>query len=100
DQGRWQGRPVIDGRWIQESTQRVAHGVRVWAGHPFDYGYLWWATNDGSGDIVAAAGARGQWILVAPRQQLVVVSTGDNDDGRWTSAAGFLFSHVLPAVMT
>jgi len=99
DQGRWQGRPVIDGRWIQESTQRVAQGLRVWAGHTFDYGYLWWLTTDGVSDIVTASGAGGQWIFVSPRHQLVVVSTGDNDDNRSTAAVGFLFSHVLPAVM-
>lgn len=59
----------------------------------------WWLTNDdGGGDIVAAAGARGQWIFVSPRRQLVVVSTADNDDSRWTAAVSFLYSHVLPAV--
>jgi hypothetical protein len=63
---------VIDGRWIQESTQRVARGLRVWGG---------------------------QWIFVSPRHHLVVVSTGNNDDNQSTAAAGFLFSHVLPAVM-
>ena len=97
DQGRWQDRQVIDARWIQESTQRVERGVSAWAGHSFDYGYLWWLTNDG-GDIVTASGARGQWIFVSPRHQLVMVSTGENDDSRATAAAGFLFSHVLPAV--
>ena len=99
DQGRWQGRAIVDSRWIQESTQRVDRGLRVWAGHTFDYAYLWWLTSDGLGDIVTASGARGQWIFVSPRQQLVVVSTGDNDDSRSTAAVGFLFSHVLPAVM-
>jgi len=85
DQGRWQDRQVIDGRWIQESTQRVERGVSVWAGHSFDYGYLWWLTNDG-GDIVTASGARGQWIFVSPGHQLVMVSTGENDDSRAAAA--------------
>ena len=62
------------------------------------YGRLWWMTTDGAGDIVTASGALGQWIFVSPRQQLVVVSTGDNDDGRATAAVEFLFSHVLPSV--
>jgi CubicO group peptidase (beta-lactamase class C family) len=100
DQGRWQGRQVVDGRWLQESTQRVERGVRVWAGHSFDYGYLWWLLNDDAGgEIVAAAGARGQWIFVSPRQQLVVVSTAENDDSRWIAAVSFLFSHALPAAL-
>lgn len=98
DQGRWQGRSVIDSRWIQDSTQRTARGLRVWGGHPFDYGSLWWLTSDDRGDIVTASGALGQWIFVSAAHQLVVVSTGDNDDSRDTAAAEFLFSHVLPSV--
>lgn len=97
DQGRWQGRPVVDGRWIQQSTQRTAQGLRVWGGHGFDYGYLWWLTSDG-GDIVTASGALGQWIFASARHQLVVVSTGDNEDSRDTAAVDFLFSDILPSV--
>jgi CubicO group peptidase (beta-lactamase class C family) len=98
DQGRWQGRPVVDGGWIAESTQRTARNLRVWGGHPFDYGYLWWLTSDGGSDIVTASGALGQWIFVSARHQLVVVSTADNTDGRDWAAVDFLFSHILPAV--
>jgi hypothetical protein len=32
-------------------------------------------------------------------RQLVVVSTGDINDGRATTAVAFLLSHVLPAVL-
>jgi CubicO group peptidase (beta-lactamase class C family) len=97
DQGRWQGRQVVDPAWIQESTVRVDRGLRVWGGRSFDYARLWWMTSDGAGDIVTASGALGQWIFVAPRQQLVVVSTAD-DDNRFSAAVEFLFSHVLPSV--
>jgi CubicO group peptidase (beta-lactamase class C family) len=99
DQGRWQGRQLVDAGWIAESTQPVVRGVRAWAGHAFDYGYLWWLTTDGGDEIVTASGAGGQWIFAIPRRQLVVVSTGDNNDGRAIAAVAFLFSHVLPAVM-
>ena len=99
DQGRWQGRSIVDASWIRESTGRVAQGLRVWAGHSFDYGYLWWLTTDGGDEIVTASGAGGQWIFAVPRRQLVVVSTGDNNDSRSTAAVAFLFSHVLPAAL-
>ena len=99
DQGRWQGRQLVDAGWIAESTQPVVRGVRAWAGHAFDYGYLWWLTTDGGDEIVTASGAGGQWIFAVPRRQLVVVSTGDNNDSRSTAAVAFLFSHVLPAVL-
>jgi len=98
DQGTWQGRTVVGADWIQESTQRATRNVRVWAGHSFDYGYLWWITSDAGADIVTASGALGQWIFVSARHQLVVASTADNDDSRANAAVEFLFSHVLPAV--
>ena len=48
DQGRWQGRRVVDSRWLQESAARRRGTIRVWAGHGFDYGVLWWLLNDRS----------------------------------------------------
>jgi CubicO group peptidase (beta-lactamase class C family) len=99
DQGRWQGRTVIQPELIGLITTRVTHGVRNWAGHSFDYGYGWWLTSDGGRDIIAAAGAMGQWILVVPSARLVVVATSD-DDSRWTAPVEFLSSHLLPGVTT
>ena len=97
DRGRWQGRQIVDSRWIEDSTQRVDRGLRMWSGRAFDYGSLWWMTTDGAGDIITASGAMGQWIFVSPRLQLVVVSTAD-DEARATSAVEFLFTHVIPSV--
>ena len=97
DEGRWQGRTIVDAGWIQESTLRTARGLRVWGGQPFDYASLWWLTSDGA-DIVTASGAQGQWIFASARHQLVMVSTGDNADDRANAAVSFLFSHVLPAL--
>ena len=97
DEGRWQGQPLVDSRWIRESTQRVVPSVRIWGGHPFDYGYSWWITSDRGADIVTASGAQGQWIFVSARDQLVVATTAD-DDAHFTAAVDFLFSHILPSV--
>ena len=98
DQGRWQGRTVIQPELIGLLTSRVTRGVRNWAGHSFDYGYGWWLTSDGGRDIIAASGAMGQWILVVPSARLVVVATSD-DDSRWTAPVEFLSSHLLPGVI-
>jgi len=97
EQGRWQGRPIVDARWIQDTTLRVDRGLRVWSGHAFDYGALWWLTTDGAGDIITASGALGQWIFVLPRLQLVVGSTAD-DEAHATAAVEFLFTHIIPSV--
>ena len=99
DRGAWRGTQLVDSDWIEQSTQRVERGLLVWSGHSFDYGALWWLTGDGrGGDVITAAGSLGQWIFVVPRHQLVVVSNGDNNDQRWSSAVEFLFTHVLPSI--
>jgi hypothetical protein len=69
---------LIDAGWIEQSTQRVSRGLRVWSGHSFDHGSLWWLTGDRSGgDVITASGALGPWIFISPRHQLVV-STVDH----------------------
>jgi hypothetical protein len=88
---------ILAAEWIRESTRRVVNGLRNWGGRRFDYAYLWWLLDDQGGDIVTAAGARGQFIFVAPRERLVMAVTSDNDDARWAAPVTFLYSHVLPS---
>jgi CubicO group peptidase (beta-lactamase class C family) len=96
--GRWRGQQVVDAAWMRASTARLTPAVRVWAGRSFDYASGWWVTNYAGTDVVAASGSGGQWIFVVRPLGLVVVATGNNDDGRWVSAVEFLFSHILPSV--
>jgi len=48
--------------------------------------------------VIVASGTGGQWIFIVPKYDLVMVSTGWNQDGRWVSAFDFLFTDVLPAI--
>jgi CubicO group peptidase (beta-lactamase class C family) len=106
DGGRWNGAQVVPPDWIASSTRRLVTAPRGFGRHTVDYGYLWWLGSLAdpmnprreSGDIVIAAGTGGQWIFIVPRYDLVMISNGWNEDGRWTSAYDFLFTDVLPAV--
>lgn len=98
DDGRWRGQQVVSSAWIRRSTTRVQSNAAVWSGHTFDYAYGWWLTSSNFGDVITAAGARGQWIFVVPSARLVVTMTGENTDGLWVSGVSTLFSHVLPSV--
>ena len=106
DGGRWQGRQVVPEAWIRESTARVVHAPRYLGSHAADYGYLWWLLDLDDpmnprplpGDVVTAAGARGQWIFAVPRLALVVVVTSSSDDRDWARPIDFLYTHVIPAV--
>jgi len=106
DGGRWGGRQIVPEAWVQASTRRAAVPSFNLGRHAMGYGYLWWiASLDDplnprreTGDVIVASGTGGQWIFVVPKYDLVMVSNGWNEDGRWTSAFDFLFTDVLPAV--
>ncbi len=80
--GRWQDRQIIPAAWVAESTAmhaafRPDHG----------YGYMWW-TGDGdscfahvrvNGHCFFAAGNYGQYVLVIPSLDLIVVHRVDTD---------------------
>jgi CubicO group peptidase (beta-lactamase class C family) len=81
--GNWAGRRVVPREWVQESTR--AHSI---SGYGPGYGYLWWTGF--LGDAIApsvtlpegsfmAQGAGGQYALVIPALDLVVVHTVDRD---------------------
>jgi CubicO group peptidase (beta-lactamase class C family) len=92
--GRWQGRQLVSESWIRESTRTLPDTVNGFGGRPATYAYLWWGLPGG---VIAAAGAGGQWILVVPDRELVVVSTADSQDALWDSAVRVLYEDVLPA---
>lgn len=61
-QGKWQGQQIVDSTWIAEATKdRYASG----------YGYYFWLLPDLR--AYCAAGHGGQYIIVVPAKNLVVV---------------------------
>jgi CubicO group peptidase (beta-lactamase class C family) len=107
NEGAWQGVQVVPPEWIRESTRRIVSSPPAGWPHPVDYGYLWWLMSLADpmnarpepGDVIVAAGAQGQWIMVAPRHRLVMTATGetDNDFGRMYGP-NFFYTHVLASV--
>jgi CubicO group peptidase (beta-lactamase class C family) len=92
--GRWQGRQLISEAWMRESTLSRPDTVRSLGGQPATYGYLWWGLPGG---VIAASGARGQWIFAVPDRQLVVVSIAENAGGLEAAGVRLLYEFVLPA---
>lgn len=68
-QGQWLGQQIIPAAWVEESvvTQAVVN-----AG--YGYGYLWWMQEQETPRFYSAVGYGGQFILVAPEEQIVVVA--------------------------
>jgi CubicO group peptidase (beta-lactamase class C family) len=75
--GRWQGRQLIPASWVAASTSRHVPGSRTNASR-LGYGYLWWILSDvrpGAAfhGAFAALGNYGQYLVVLPALDLVVV---------------------------
>jgi len=89
DRGIWRGERVVSEDWIRESTRIHADG---------DYGFYWWVYQGGR--LIAARGAGGQAIVVAPELDLVVVETSDPGAHSWELTPEFpdLLNGVLQAV--
>lgn len=73
--GNWKGREIIPEWYVQESITPVAipdqHGETV-----LHYGYQWWLGNHKGDDFFQAQGMLGQYIIVVPKLDLVIVRTG------------------------
>ena len=73
-QGRWQDKQIVPAKWVAASTRKHMDGTLQ-----NGYGYQWWIAGP---DLYMALGYAGQYIIVAPEQDLVVVFTsqlGDRD---------------------
>ncbi len=77
--GNWDGTQIISEDWISKSITPFR------AETPY-YGYLWWLTEDaffGSNvdlpdDIFMAIGALGQYLVIVPSQNLIIVRVGQD----------------------
>ena len=69
-QGQWQGQQIIPAAWVEQSvvTQAVVNPA-------YGYGYLWWVQEQEAPHFYSAVGYGGQFILIAPAEQIVVVAT-------------------------
>jgi CubicO group peptidase (beta-lactamase class C family) len=88
--GKWEGRTVLPAEWIAESTRPKSD-----FGNGTGYAWMWWTYAAGSlgprypnlnqHDVFSASGTGGQFVLVVPAAELVVVHRGDTDNGRQVS---------------
>jgi CubicO group peptidase (beta-lactamase class C family) len=104
--GKWGDRQIVSEKWIDESTQHHVRNPRTFGNHPTDYGYLWWllpldnvAGGSWDTDVITASGAKGQWLFVIPKYDIVVAvtSNGSGYTG-YIDPIDFLYSSILPAV--
>jgi CubicO group peptidase (beta-lactamase class C family) len=93
--GVWDGRQIVPGDWITQSTQRQMN-----AGHSF-YGFQWWLLphrRSGAYDAYAAWGYGGQSLIVVPEFDLIVVFTGWNIYGQSEVDPRIMYLRMIAAV--
>jgi CubicO group peptidase (beta-lactamase class C family) len=87
--GVWQGQRILSSEWIERCWQPND----TQPGSPRRYGYHWWlmATSDPGGEetfIPFAEGYGGQFIVIAPFMDMVIVSTAEEFRG-WPPTISF-----------
>ncbi len=96
--GRWDETQVVSEAWMQEST-----GARIQTDGPEKYGYLWWRAElpmgDGTIPVIFAMGLGSQFISVFPALDMIVVTTGGNqDNGKHFAPGRLLAAHVFSSM--
>lgn len=74
--GRWNGKQIIDGPWVVESTspRSRTNEVNVVTSDNLQYGYLWWTIENYRGTrLYYAAGSFGQRVIISPSLKIVLV---------------------------
>ena len=118
-QGQWDGKQIIPVDWVHESItphafpknyvelldangevdQQVSstNWQRATFVHPFSdgYGYQWWLNKDGS---YAAIGVSGQYIMVFPKENLLVVVNNASQGLGVFFPRKIVDKYVLPAI--
>ena len=85
--GNWNGKQIVPGWWVNESTSPDPNDTREWPYWPEYrqnggfYKYHWWGNvrDDGHYDYTAA-GNFGQYIYICPQKNLVIARFGEDDE--------------------
>ena len=73
NRGRWRGEQLLPWQWVDQSTRPGLVGPRGRGRIYGGYGYLWWLRGSRERGAYIASGYGGQYIYVAPAEDLVVV---------------------------
>lgn len=92
--GRWEGKQIIPEAWVNESTQKQVD-LNGGLGKVSGYGYQWWLN---SREGYFANGRYGQYILVLPKYEMVVVFTSSLSDHDFMIPQVLVDNYIIPAI--
>jgi CubicO group peptidase (beta-lactamase class C family) len=99
--GTWEGEQVISQQWVETSTQKFT-SLYNWWGDVDGYGYQWWQWENIYGvnyNAYMASGWGGQWIVVCPDMNTVVITTAGNYyTNELMPVQTILVNYILPSL--
>jgi CubicO group peptidase (beta-lactamase class C family) len=104
DRGVWNGNRVVSEDWVTASTARVIDvpvSESPVPGYLRGYGLQWWlgTFSTANTDFYTAAGWGGQFTIVIPDHDMVVVITaGDFEDPTYDALLGMVDDYILRAL--
>ena len=82
--------PTVPGKWVEQSIRMQVRARTLQEG----YGYQWWIANR---DTYMALGYAGQYIVVTPDLEMVVVFTSSLPESDFYLPWELLQEYILPA---
>jgi hypothetical protein len=92
-QGRWNGRQLISRQWVALATKKEIDTGKNDSSWGYGYGYQFWMNPTGG---FRADGAYGQYSMVFPAKDTVVVITSESADKETTMHT--VWDHLYPAL--
>lgn len=84
-EGVWKGKQIISEEWLMQSFYHSVHiNFETDFGFNMNYGFQWWLPgiiHPGTQKVLEpylAAGWGGQYLIIYPEQELIIVTTGGN----------------------
>ncbi len=102
NKGKWDGTQIVSESWVTTSTSPLLKDIKPNWRSNIGYGYQWWVpeyTDDGKTTIYAGNGYGGQYVMMAPEYNLIVVFNGWNINNEpEKSTWSVLQDRIIPAI--
>ncbi|MCK0157650.1 beta-lactamase family protein [Cellulophaga sp. F20128] len=100
--GKWNDNQIVSKSWVTTSTSPQIKDVKPDWRPNMGYGYQWWIpeySNNGKTRIYAGNGYGGQYLMMAPEYNLIIVFNGWNiNDEPEKSSWRVLQDRIIPAL--